>query len=334
MDSSQLLNPAFVALTRANRRLIVILNLYDVNPSILKTVDEKFTTTNEQTRYIKLSKDSASNEPTERPRFPRTSICLQNWRRGYAFIRDSIVYDECLTSDSLNPVSDVAEIQGNKHEDVGHVYLIMCMIRVEKQMTGMVRRLKDIISPNMCSRANEETRIRHGEQSRFVRYGTKQDTLIDPDSLRKLKSINLNVIQDLAFAACASCAWNSYHHVIRQLTPYTWVEHGRVERGCEIIHETLRDETNVVFDAMMHTVVDGILVYSRVDAVCVSKIHKFVWEGAITRANLYEAAIVSLLHPKRVCRCTNVKTGEFVTLRTNSHDDLLKHIVHQEMTCS
>ena len=132
--------------------------------------------------------------------------------------------------------------------------------------------------------------------------------------------------------ACASSAWNSYHHTLRQLDPFDWMDDVRFRQGVDIVLDVLHDHTNVLFDVRLSTTYDERTIHIRCDATADESAFIFVWQTALTHKNRMDAAIAAALHPSRMCTVVNLRTESTQRISVDGHERaILDHIVEQEV---
>lgn len=317
-------NPGYVALTRSQRRLVVVL---DPNQASKRVVDALKRTTEADVVMDARTREMLTEVHLKSSSYKanRDVVCLDEWRPSGSgrWLTAQIRVANCKPAATVDEDDIVLGLSGAL-EDSSHVYKLACLSQVEHEVTGVVRRWKDIATPTRLARCDHKEKIDAGSNARFVPVNVPANVLLDTKTMeeftRTAASCNPLSVDEKCFMACATLAWNGYHHTLRQLTPLTWMRGDRLERGVEVIRACLQDATEVVFDARVRVALSREqTVHVRADILSAERVYEFVWAPEICRSVHIDAAIKAAIHSSGICRCVNLKTGEvqevFVTDR-------------------
>lgn len=349
-------NPAFVAFTRAHDRLIVLQD--EANPyapllSALRQLGDAphVVTLDAPTRALVANIDALSPEPP--PDYVSDVIDMNRWRptgsgrwlcdmthvlEGGEREHDVVPPVNANVDEDEDEDELVVGLVGT-HEDVAHVYLTACLMAAEWERTRSVRRMIDIRMPARMARELQTAQLRNGSNARFVSPNVSDDALLD-ESFRKrivcawsrLSTSGTPIpTESWCLMACASCAWNSYHHTLRQLDPFDWMDAARFRDGVDLVLDTIDDEAHVRFDVRLSVTHKGRVVYARCDATTTECAYIFVWQSALTHKNRIDAAILAALHPRRVCTVVNLRNAARQRISVDGHErDILDRFVEQQ----
>lgn len=340
-------NPAFVAFTRGQDRLIIVQD--EANPyrpllDALGTLKDSpnIVTLDASTRTLIANIDALSTEtPSE---YISGTIDMSRWRpsgsgRWLCNMMNILEEDEETETDVDVEEEEEDELVAGllgTHEDVAHIYLTACLMAAEWEMTRLVRRMVDIRMPARMARALQEIQLRNGSHARFVSPNVSDDALLDESYRRRIAWSMLTSDTPIpaacwCFMACASSAWNSYQHTLRQLDPFDWMDQSRFQEGLDIVLDALDNSTEVRFDVRLSTTHDERVVHARCDATTAECAYIFVWQSALTHKNKMDAAILAALHPSRMCTLVNLRSEARQRISVSGYeDDILDRFVQQQ----
>lgn len=344
MEDRTVANPAYVALTRGVQRLIVVMDKQSPSKRVLEAVQRlnpRDVKLDASTRALACS-DAAAEDRTQVPA-ARQVLSLDDWRPSGSgrwltklFSVDGLDEEEDMDGETMEASLDeedeiVAGLVG-EHEDVADVYRLACVMAAEHEANGRVRRWAEIKRPMRIKRDDHKSAISQGSHARFVPPNVPENALLDADTRCSFflatakETLQCN---DWCFLACVCRAWNSYHHTLRQMQPFDWMNEQKFEQGLETIREALRDDTDVVFDGRLHrTTEDGEkTLHVRVDAMSAQRALMFVWSASLTRSHQIEAALKATLHTSGECRLVNLRTGKMVRVLVEDSKKVIAELI-------
>lgn len=335
MEDDKSTNPAFVALTRGVKRLIVIMDQQTPSKRVLQAiqkVDRRDTMVDASTRAL-LAKSDIDDRP--KFAFKRELISLDDWRPSgsgrwltklfsVSTLHDEVEIDEEMMEADLDEEDEIVAGLVGDHEDVAEVYKLACLMAAEHKMTGRVRRWSEIEKPMRLKRAEHKDAITSGSHARFVPPTVAENALLDADTRASFFLITGKSeldCNDWCFLSCVCRAWNSYHHSLRQLKPFDWMNEQKFQDGLDTIEEALNGETDVVFDGRLHlSVSDEKMLHARANVISAERAFVFVWSPTITRGHQIEASLRATLHTSGECRLVNLRTGKMMSVYVNADD--------------
>lgn len=344
-------NPAFVAFTRAEERLIVVNDeaspyrpLLEGLQSLLRDEVSHVATMDVATRALVGKLDRLNEEPPTE--YVKEVIDVNKWRPSgsgrWVYDLMHVLEDEGGAMADAEPDAieeDEEELVSGllgTHEDVANVYLTACLMAAEWERTRNVRRMIDIRMPARMTFELQAMMLRNGSHSRFVSPTASDDMLLDQMYRERIAWSMLSNDAPIATAcwclmACASCAWNSYHHTLRQLDPFDWMDDVRFRQGVDIVLDMLHGESGVLFDARLTTIYEERTIHARCDASADESAFLFVWQSTFTHKNRMDAAVVAALHPSRMCTLVNLRTEATQRISVEGHEvAIFERIVQQE----
>ena len=225
----------------------------------------------------------------------------------------------------------VAGLLGD-HEDVADVYKIACLMAAEHGVTGRVRRWAEIKRPMRIKRDDHKEAISKGSHARFVPPNVPESSLLDAETRASFllttakDSLGCN---DWCFLACVCRAWNSFHHTLRQMQPFDWMNADKFQEGLESLHDALAGDSDIVFDGRLHftTEDDAKTLHARANVVSAERAFMFVWSPAITRGHQIEASLRATLHTSGECRLVNLRTGRMVSVIVNDRKRVIAELI-------
>ena len=181
-------------------------------------------------------------------------------------------------------------------------------------------------------RNDQKEAITTGSHARFVAPNVPESSLIDAETRASFlvttakESLSCN---DWCFLACACRAWNSYHHTLRQMQPFDWMNEDKFRMGLERLREALKGDTEIVFDGRLHYTDDKsqTTLHARCDVISAQRAFMCVWSPAITRGHQLDASLRATLHASGECRLVNLRSGKVVNVIVNERVFILSELV-------
>lgn len=343
-------NPAYVALTRSHSRLIILQDDQTPNARLLATVKRLQAESPGSVVVDRRTADLAANATAESAEVtlvqrarafpPSPIVALDEWRPcgSGRWMREMMVVEGgALEEETDDDVDTVILLSDNQHADVREVYRLVCIMQAETiARNGLIRRVDDMLSPIRVARDMHYESIVEENHSRFVSPTMSEEHMLPPmykknasDVYAKASASSPEMIplNDWCALACITRAWNSYHHELRQLQPFSWLDDAVVRKGVDHIARVCPLTSQTRFDVRLHRVVaNDRLAHIRVDACDNERAYLFCF-GVPSHAVRMSAAIAASMHPKRACAVANLKTGVCHTIHVAEPDALLARVV-------
>lgn len=324
-ETDDRVNAEFVAMTRSQERLVVLQDEKAPSRRLLRALvnaSSEDVCMDKATQKLVASVDSIPDPVPWHP--DRTLVCVDGWRpagsgRWMCSMMDvtpSAEYFARKRSDEDDIVDEEDEIIAGllgDHEDVADVYRLACLIASEHAHSGTIRRVNDVFAPLRLNREHHGKAVTDGTHARFVSPTVPDDALLSAEHRATMKVIDAKTNRttaDWCYLACVSRAWNGYHHMLRQLHPFDWMDEEKFSFGIKVVRRALQGLHHIVFDARVYANVDGQTVHARCDVLTDESAFMFTWKTAIAHSDRMEAAIVGALHPRHSCTIVNIRTGE------------------------
>ena len=343
------INPAYVALTRSYSRLIILQDEQSPNARLLAAVKQLQEVSpcslnvDRRTAELaaKVTADSAEEAlvPTARAFSPSPIVALDDWRPcgSGRWMREMMVVEgDVLEEETDDDVDTVILLPNNQHADVREVYRLVCIMQAETiARNGPIRRVDDMLVPTRVARDMHYEAIVEENHSRFVSPTMSEDHMLPPMYKKSASDVYARTssssepiaLSEWCALACITRAWNSYHHELRQLQPFSWLDDSVVRKGVEHIANVCSPTTRTRFDVRLHrAVANDRLAHIRVDACDDARAYVFCF-GVPSHAVRMSAAIAASMHPARACAVVNLKTGVCFTVCVTEPDALLARVV-------
>jgi hypothetical protein len=292
-----------------------------------------------QSRDVKLDYDTrqvaseiALSKDVYQPK--RDLISLDEWRPcgSGRWLTDLIDVEIVRAADEVDDdvAGEIVEGASGAHEDVAAVYKLACVMEVEREYTGTVRRWSGILSPARLARSEHKKSIDDGSSARFVPLNIPGDALLDAQTQaafrRTTQKQDLSTA-DMCFIACACLAWNGFHHSLRQMQPFEWMSETKFRRGVATARLALREEEEVTFDTRLRMCpTRDQTLHVRADASSVDAAYEFVWSTDTQRGAHIDAALKACMHPSGICYCVNLKSGKVELVRVKDRNAVLARL--------
>lgn len=304
-------NPTFVALTRARRRLVVVLDPREPHaaaalatcacvhseeeggPAAVRVRDAQ------AMRAVRagevLDRDASLRAPEWRARRADVSHCKpsRDAMRGVEVGEDVIAADD----------DDAVRADGRDMTDAA---VVAALARAEMRAHGAVRAMEHILQPARMDAAQLAVAVQHGFTGHAAPRGTSDDELLAPDlrakAVHAYAALRANWKSNhgaAAVVALASLAWNGFDHVMRA-APLEWVWQPRMAAALEAA-DALLPARDVEYDVMLRAGTHVCRAHARTDAHAVH----VVWRASSD--DVGAAALRAALHPRG--RCLLVELG-------------------------
>jgi hypothetical protein len=335
-------NPSFVALTRGEERLIIIQDEQMPHHRLLKTIADApkhVVVVDDATRLLAQKVDHLP--PTTPKEFTSDLVCVDAWRPSgsgrWMYELMTVETDvESEVEDDANEEDDeiIAGLVGDL-EDVADIYRMACLMAAEKRVTKTIRRMTDIHMPLRMTREAQKIAVKHGNHSRFVTPNVPEDSLLDTQHKQRVLQIYAKhhiTTDEWCFLSCATRAWNSYHHTLRQLHPFDWMDKTRFDNGLEYVLDVIGDASFVDFDVRLTAVCEGQTLHARCDASSPQTAYMFIWQTSITYGHRMEAAIIAALHQSGTCTIVNIRTETTQCVNVLQHQETIRQNLIRNQT--
>jgi hypothetical protein len=304
-------NPTYVAMTRARRRLVIVLDPRNPHSKVSRVVLQNPSFCTARTTHWRRVLEEGARRPDEdsfakRPRRSASFRCLDRATPKQSVVQNIVgeTLDNVFTTDA--PESDC---------ESGDVRVMMGLVKAEFEETGVVRAMQDILCPSRLDYDNGTTAIRLGLMSRIVPRFATDDELLASDLRRvALKAYkDLSNINNLANVALATLSWDSWDCIMRSMQPTKrWAS-----------------STQKAVDFVVHTVPSGATYdvrlltntcHVRVHAMTSERAYHFVWQ--VTTSDVGGALVRAACHPGGECVLAQVCSEECFTIRVKKRDHI------------
>ena len=234
-------NPLYVALTRATRRLVLVMDPRECNVAMARAFVALRSTPGEPVMgdalwrsMCKVAQGPESSEESleARPRTPPSGLLGRNVDRlrvSRRIVKRDSVVRELPVEEHENNAGETTRCSPPPPEsrgalDAGGALLVsMGLARAEFISTGRVSIMETVLHPTRIDSEQAAQAIRLGLVSRWVSRSVPDDALLSPD-LRALATDAYEHWKDdqldkVAVVALAGMAWNDFDHVMRRRLP-------------------------------------------------------------------------------------------------------------------
>ena len=320
-------NPTYVALTRARRRLVLVLDAREPHAAVSAAVAALSSsslvdmTTPKAAQAVALGQTrdaAASLRPVEWSARQDALRCLDRHAPRPQALAAATEKTPCAqAAEEEGEEGDRAEavrvtVEG-REEDVRGAALRVALVAAEARATGRVRAMEDVLHPTRLDADQRDAAVRAGLAARPVGRYASDDSLLAPDLRAAATAAYARLVakggeedkDDLAEVALATLAWDGFDHVMRQHRPvHAWAAHPTVARATERAMALLpAAEDGARYDVRL--VARG--AHVRVHATTPRACYHAVWGR--TSADVSEAAVRAALHPQRRCVLVDLATG-------------------------
>lgn len=305
LPGSAAFNPTYVALTRALRRLIVVIDPRDPHPMVSRvahqltdSVDVAMTPATARVLH-----SGSHIEDPERVSFLKRQKaqvqgirCLDRFKPKQQLVDDVIGFS----------VHDIfSSPTTNRDSTLGTLAVLMGLLKAEFMAKRVIRAVQDIQSPTRLEYEKTNEAIRLGVAARIVPRFVTDDELLAPDLRAVMESAyqDPSNISNLANLALAVASWDSWDCVMRSMQPTKdWAEElaDTVDFVTEMIPDGARYDLHL-FDSEKTR-------FARVQAVTTETAYYIVWE--MTSADMGHSLVLAALHSAGNCLVLQVSTEE------------------------
>lgn len=273
-------NATYVALTRARRRLIVVLDPTEPHAAVC---DACARCSVEHVQVVGhackvLSQGLSLGTVT-------TSLTRREWSVATP---PKVTISEHVESDPL-----VVTVRGRTQE-AGHVVATMARVVSEFRKHRRVQAMEDVLRPVRLDKEQRAEAMRAGVVARIVPRGLPESDMLAADLRVQAEQAyaTMRTLEDVALVALAMSAWDGFDHVMRQLCPVSeWVHEDRVRDAI--------DAMSAVLDAERHHVEFDVPLDARLRA------HAWTPEACYHVAWSMDVDTIAELcaqHPRKRCR--------------------------------
>ena len=309
-------NPFFVALTRSYKRLIIIQDAASPHLDIIKAcaaldanvIDMDVCTQKLVVKYV------AEGEIVQTPPYEpdANTPILKNVEAWRPTCRLNVSHRILKSPSGLDEIwaGEVACIDQHQFQDVGEIYALACRFCIEYMHTKRIRFVEHIFTPVRMESSKRIHAIKAGHMARFVSPNVCIDTLLPDDLVAYMRYSykSPSTPRDWCILAAGALAWNEFHHNMRQMCPFEWVDKSAIECGVQYLIDAFGSDT-VQFDVQRFLTIDNSTIHARCHAYTPECAWFFVWNGDVSYSNRLQASIHAVLHESNVCRVINLRTG-------------------------
>ena len=330
VDADSARRPLFVALTRASRKLFIIMDEQRPHPEIVRAVAAcGRCVTDEATRNA--TRRLANLPPPWTPTNDGVrACCFDDWspRMSTRWLREHMRVETLIDAsedDAVHWAGEVVQVN-DVYADVSWVYARAGRLYHEHARTGRLRVVESMKNPARVAPVDRIAAILAGEQRWFVSTNAHTNRLLG-DDLQRLAltaATRCATVVDWCTLALGAVAWDGWHHTMRQMFPMGWVDPDVFQTTVDTIGHLLPAEEETEFDLRaVRRVGEDCVAHMRVHAVCADRIYLFVWTAALGSAENARAGIAAAIHGKP-CILANLRTGHARLVHTTDNKKILE----------
>lgn len=308
-------NPTYVALSRARRFQVVVLDRRRPPRRLLRSLADGTVRANlcPQTRaFVQFGYE----DPEESVYAPSVRDVTAWSPRGRAAACHAAVRVHAADAPSgaaqltIEPVATTAR---GETEEVSRVYVLAALCAEENAATGRCRRLEQLLAPQRVSARERRRRLETGDSTRMVEERATDDELLPPRARACLRDALAHADEPAKWCAVAvaSACYGEYHHTASRLLPdLSWVDAPTFATVRARVAACVGDASDAQFDVVLRHVGDVTLTQCRCHLLRGATAFSFVY--ADTLSDTLCACTPAVLAPDRVdvCRVINVRTDE------------------------
>ena len=313
MDARSARNATYVALTRASRRLVILLDPDAPNAAIASAIEAYPAAFDVRghSGALRSAALSVATALTPKPRYvpPNGFQHVGRARASRAALADAGVRRTPVeVAAAALPGSEQQAPEDDKCETLKGSLMRAALFLAEFKSTGSVRWLRDILDPVVMPKHSVDEAIRLGFARRTVAPRTPLEKLLAPDLLAVVRGIENEALrssqltlESALLLALASFAFNGFDHSMRMHLDA--VDALAAEYGEDVdwvVGELLKKAYG--YDVPL---VNG-EQWLRVDAKNDDECALIVW-AETTNSDQANAAIRASLHPRRACRVFSLR---------------------------
>jgi hypothetical protein len=331
-------NPTFVALTRARRRLVVVLDpraphaaasraLLQLPPECVDVQGVRAGSALAAGAQ-RLAADSLAPREDFVPR-EGAMRCADRWapRRAAVVAHtavDVVTPPSADAADSLASSGVPVRMPTGAPEDAREAALRLALVLAEHRATGSVRAMEDVLHPTRLDAEQGDAALRAGFAGRAVPRSVPDAALLAPDLRRAAQAAYCRMHDRgeggdgdggdrhaaAAEVALATLAWDGFDHVMRQLRPVrAWVGHPQVARAVACVDEHL--PAHAAYDLRLIRGDAHVRVHASDARAC----YHVAW--GLAASDDAEAAVRAAMHPAKKCVLVDAATGEVREVRVD-----------------
>lgn len=337
-------NPTYVALTRARRRLVLVLDPREPHAAVCATTVRNLLRRDDAPYIVEVCGVPASraldagavlNVEASLARAERLAAAdakgneeegrlrLCNVDRWAAPRRSLVAHATARTLRAADEGEDASlrvPMPHGSHEDVCAAALRLALVVAEQRATGRVRAMEGVLHPTRLDADRAADALRAGFVGRSVPRFVTDDSLLADDlrgeAARAYAAMMETPEVDWVHAgavALATLAWDDFDHTMRQLRPVqAWVHHPLVARAVAHVAEVVGHGVTD-FDVRLCAHSGH---HARVHATAPGACYHVVW--ASTASDAADAAVRAALHPAGCCVLVDASSGGVVEVRADA----------------
>lgn len=294
-------NPTYVALTRARRRLVVVLDPREPHAAVARAVlrePHRYDVRGEFARTaLRLGADSGDPAASLAPRTSAAYAPLPPPTRADMRTRVDVAVEREGGTQQLPDGGD-APSPG----PYGRVAVATALVAAEARASagGYVRAMENVLHPTRLDPSQRAAAAAAGFVGRSVPRFVTDDALLAGD-LRAAATeayARMATLHDAAEVALATLAWDGFDHVMRQARPVAdWIGHVApvVAFALEVLPRAGEYDTRLFRPSDLVVGEAGVRVHAATDERC----YHVVWD--VTGADVAAAAVRASCHPRREC---------------------------------
>lgn len=262
-------NPTYVALTRARRRLIVVLDpkkphaaaahacvagrdqgwVQIIGGDAARAVEDGVRLVASDSLTTAEDASPADDAPLRHD--------LERWDPSRILLGSTSTLTcntESSTSSSGGGDSLLLPLLDGRPCDMGNVVVQMALAMAEHRVTGRVRAMEDILRPLRLESGPPVARaIGQGLASRHVPVFVEESSLLAPDlrAAAQAAYARFRTLDDIAEVALAIGAWDGYDHIMRRCRPVmSWVHDERIRLALDwtLDHLPMHSGEGILYD--------------------------------------------------------------------------------------
>jgi hypothetical protein len=223
------------------------------------------------------------------------------------------------------------------YEDVSNLYTTALLKKLEAERTGNIQQSLDMLMPIRKVHEERIRAINEGVQARFVSQHVSQETLLQFELREKteaalMKKNELREVVDYFCIACGMRSWNSYHHLMRQVLPITWVDEVVFQLAYDELLDTISNYGGQTsYDVRVCRRLGRTTFHTRVPVYGAREVWRIIWKSEIGNEDILRAALSATLHPVQTkAFIYNIPTRELKVVHVTNAHAILERISEEE----
>lgn len=214
------------------------------------------------------------------------------------------------------PSEQVVELD-SMWEDVTDIFVDGALMEVERRRTGRCLRVEEMCDPVRAPRADRLERLMSGDRRRVVDARLRDRDLVPSLARYVLKNFAHDAnpasrAEQALHAAAGASAYAGFHHRANRLVASRWWDGDLFSLTVAMLHEALPEDAT--FDAVRarRPALPGERpLYARAQACTPRCAYRFVFGDRLTAADRLRAVVPMALDPSvEMCTLLNLRTGE------------------------